>query len=103
MGARIGNMIFSSGIMGKAPGASSFPEDAATQAKYLDAANFACVTSTGIASSTESTGRSFSRSISNSASENRWHSAKRVLSVCRNRGRSHGSAEFQSFRYPASR
>jgi len=50
MGARIGNMIFLSGIMGKAPGASSFPEGAATQDKYVDAANVAGVTSTGIAS-----------------------------------------------------
>lgn len=34
MGARVGNMIFSSGIMGKDPATDSMPEDAASQAKF---------------------------------------------------------------------
>jgi len=33
MGARVGNVIYSSGIMGKAPGDKAFPEDAATQTR----------------------------------------------------------------------
>lgn len=34
MGARIGNMIFSSGIMGKDPSTGVLPADAAQQAKF---------------------------------------------------------------------
>lgn len=34
MGARVGNMIFSSGIMGKDPANDSLPADAASQAKF---------------------------------------------------------------------
>lgn len=34
MGARVGNMIFSSGIMGKNPADDTLPADAASQAKY---------------------------------------------------------------------
>lgn len=34
MGARIGNLIFSSGIMGKDPATDKLPADAASQAKF---------------------------------------------------------------------
>jgi 2-iminobutanoate/2-iminopropanoate deaminase len=34
MGARVGNMIFSSGIMGKDPATDSLPADAASQARF---------------------------------------------------------------------
>lgn len=34
MGARVGNMIFSSGIMGKNPADDTLPADAASQAKF---------------------------------------------------------------------
>jgi 2-iminobutanoate/2-iminopropanoate deaminase len=34
MGARVGNMIFSSGIMGKDPATDSLPADAAAQARF---------------------------------------------------------------------
>ena len=34
MGARVGNMIFSSGIMGKNPATNSLPPDVASQAKF---------------------------------------------------------------------
>jgi 2-iminobutanoate/2-iminopropanoate deaminase len=33
MGARVGNMVFSSGIMGKDPATGEVPDDAATQAR----------------------------------------------------------------------
>jgi len=35
MGARVGNMIFSSGIMGKDPATDKLPPDAASQAKFM--------------------------------------------------------------------
>jgi 2-iminobutanoate/2-iminopropanoate deaminase len=35
MGARVGNMIFSSGIMGKDPATDKLPEDGPSQAKFL--------------------------------------------------------------------
>jgi 2-iminobutanoate/2-iminopropanoate deaminase len=35
MGARVGNMIFSSGIMGKDPATDKLPEDGASQARFL--------------------------------------------------------------------
>lgn len=35
MGARVGNMIYSSGIMGKDPATDKLPEDAASQAKFM--------------------------------------------------------------------
>jgi 2-iminobutanoate/2-iminopropanoate deaminase len=35
MGARVGNMLFSSGIMGKDPTTDTLPADAAKQAKFL--------------------------------------------------------------------
>lgn len=35
MGARVGNMIFSSGIMGKDPVTDKLPEDAPSQAKFM--------------------------------------------------------------------
>lgn len=35
MGARVGNMIFSSGIMGKDPATDKLPEDAASQARFM--------------------------------------------------------------------
>ena len=35
MGARVGNMIFSSGIMGKDPATDKLPEDGPTQAKFM--------------------------------------------------------------------
>ena len=35
MGARVGNMIYSSGIMGRDPASDTLPADAATQAKFV--------------------------------------------------------------------
>ena len=35
MGARVGNMIYSSGIMGKDPATNALPEDAPSQAKFM--------------------------------------------------------------------
>ena len=35
MGARVGNMIYSSGIMGKDPSTNNLPEDAPSQAKFM--------------------------------------------------------------------
>jgi 2-iminobutanoate/2-iminopropanoate deaminase len=35
MGARVGNMIFTSGIMGKDPATDKLPPDAASQAKFM--------------------------------------------------------------------
>jgi 2-iminobutanoate/2-iminopropanoate deaminase len=35
MGARVGNMLFSSGIMGKDPSTDTLPADAAAQAKFV--------------------------------------------------------------------
>lgn len=35
MGARVGNMIFSSGIMGKDPATNKLPEDGPSQAKFM--------------------------------------------------------------------
>lgn len=35
MGARVGNMIYSSGIMGRDPANDTLPGDAATQAKFV--------------------------------------------------------------------
>ncbi len=35
MGARVGNMLFSSGIMGKDPKTDELPNDAASQAKFI--------------------------------------------------------------------
>ena len=35
MGARVGNMLFSSGIMGKDPATDSLPADAPSQAKFM--------------------------------------------------------------------
>ena len=35
MGARVGNMIFSSGIMGKDPATDKLPEDGPSQAKFM--------------------------------------------------------------------
>jgi 2-iminobutanoate/2-iminopropanoate deaminase len=35
MGARVGNMLFSSGIMGKDPATDTLPADAAEQAKFV--------------------------------------------------------------------
>ncbi len=35
MGARVGNMLFSSGIMGKDPATDSLPADAPAQAKFM--------------------------------------------------------------------
>lgn len=35
MGARVGNTLYSSGIMGKEPHAEGLPADAATQAKFM--------------------------------------------------------------------
>ena len=35
MGARVGNMIFSSGIMGKDPSTDKLPADAASQARFM--------------------------------------------------------------------
>lgn len=35
MGARVGNMIYSSGILGKDPGSDTLPGDADTQAKFV--------------------------------------------------------------------
>ncbi|MES2976316.1 MAG: RidA family protein [Pseudomonadota bacterium] len=35
MGARVGNMIFSSGIMGKDPATDKLPDDAASQSKFM--------------------------------------------------------------------
>ena len=35
MGARVGNMIFSSGIMGKDPATNKLPEDGPAQAKFM--------------------------------------------------------------------
>jgi 2-iminobutanoate/2-iminopropanoate deaminase len=35
MGARVGNMIFSSGIMGKDPATDKLPPDSASQAKFM--------------------------------------------------------------------
>lgn len=35
MGARVGNMLFSSGLMGKDPATDKLPPDGATQAKFL--------------------------------------------------------------------
>jgi 2-iminobutanoate/2-iminopropanoate deaminase len=35
MGARVGNMIFSSGIMGKDPATDTLPEDGPSQARFM--------------------------------------------------------------------
>ena len=35
MGARVGNMIYSSGIMGKDPATDKLPEDGASQSKFM--------------------------------------------------------------------
>jgi 2-iminobutanoate/2-iminopropanoate deaminase len=35
MGARVGNMLFSSGIMGKDPATDTLPPDASTQARFV--------------------------------------------------------------------
>jgi len=35
MGARVGNLIYSSGIMGKDPATDKLPEDAASQSKFM--------------------------------------------------------------------
>lgn len=49
MGARVGNMIFSSGIMGKDPATDTLPESAEAQAKHLFA-NLAALLKAGGAS-----------------------------------------------------